>query len=92
MILFALVYDGKPLFYSGTTIFLFTDGLSEAMNANYEQFQMERINDVAVRALANQQQEPRQLITLMTEAVHQFVGDAEQSDDLTMMAIQYFRE
>ena len=53
---------------------------------------MERINDVAVRALANQQQEPRQLITLMTEAVHQFVGDAEQSDDLTMMAIQYFRE
>ena len=28
----------------------------------------------------------------MTEAVHQFVGDAEQSDDLTMMAIQYIRQ
>ena len=78
--------------FTGTTILLFTDGLTEAMNANYEQFQMERVNDVAVKALANGQHEPRQLISLMTEAVHQFVGDAEQSDDLTMMAIQYFKQ
>ena len=75
--------------YSGTTIFLFTDGLTEAMNASNEQFGMERVTDVATRALANHQQEPQQMIAQMTEAVHQFVGDAEQSDDLTMMAIQY---
>jgi sigma-B regulation protein RsbU (phosphoserine phosphatase) len=62
------------------------------MNAEYAQFQMERVNDVASRALANQQQEPRQLISQMTEAVHEFVGDAEQSDDLTMMAIQYIKQ
>ena len=78
--------------FTGTTIFLFTDGLTEAMNAEYAQFQMERVNDVANRALAKQQQEPRQLIAQMTEAVHQFVGDAEQSDDLTMMAIQYIKQ
>ena len=78
--------------FTGTTIFLFTDGLTEAMNANYEQFQMERVNDVAFQTLSQQQQEPRQLIAQMTEAVHQFVGDAEQSDDLTMMAIQYIRQ
>ena len=82
----------EALIYTDTTIFLFTDGLTEATDANYKLFEMERVNDVAVRALANQQQEPRQLISLMTEAVHQFVGDAEQSDDLTMMAIQYIRE
>ena len=76
---------------TGTTIFLFTDGLTEAMDANYAQFQMERINDVASQALSQQQQEPHQLINKMTDAVHQFVGDAEQSDDLTMMAIQYIR-
>jgi len=28
----------------------------------------------------------------MTNAVHQFVGDAEQSDDLTMMGIQYIKQ
>ena len=78
--------------FTGTTIFLFTDGLTEAMNANYEQFQMERITDVATQALAQQQHEPKQIISLMSEAVSQFVGDAEQSDDLTMMAIQYLNK
>ena len=78
--------------YAGTTIFLFTDGLTEAMNAEYAEFQIERINDVAVKALSQGQQEPRQLIALMTDAVHQFVGEAEQSDDLTMMAIQYIKQ
>ena len=77
--------------YAGTTIFLFTDGLTEAMNAENEEFQMDRITDVATQALANQQQEPRQLISLMTDAVHAFVGEAEQSDDLTMMGIQYIK-
>ena len=76
----------------GTTILLFIDGLTEAMDARYEQFQMDRVNEVAARALADGQQEPRQLIGQMTEAVHQFVGDAEQSDDLTMMAIQYIKQ
>ena len=78
--------------FTGTTIFLFTDGLTEAMDANKALFQMERVNDVANRALAKQHQEPRQLISLMTEVVHEFVGDAEQSDDLTMMAIQYIKQ
>lgn len=78
--------------FTGTTIFLFTDGLTEAEDATHAQFRMKRINDVAAHALANHQQEPRQLIGLMTDAVHQFVGDAEQSDDLTLMAIQYIKQ
>ena len=78
--------------FTGTTILLFTDGLTEAMNADKELFGMERVNDVAFQALSQQQHEPRQLIARMTEAVHEFVGDAEQSDDLTMMAIQYIKQ
>ena len=77
--------------FTGTTIFLFTDGLTEAMNADYEMFKIERVDEVAREILANQQQEPRQFIATMTDAVHQFVGEAEQSDDLTMMAIQFIR-
>lgn len=77
---------------TGTTIFLFTDGLTEAMDSNQDQFEMTRVNDVAYHALSHHQQEPLQLISQMTDAVHQFVGDAEQSDDLTMMAIQYIRQ
>ena len=78
--------------FTGTTIFLFTDGLTEAMDIDYNQFQMKRVNEMASKALAEQHQEPQQLVNLMTDAVHQFVGEAEQSDDLTMMAIQYIRQ
>ncbi len=73
----------------GTTIFLYTDGLTEAMDASNEQFRMERVLEAAHQALTDGQQEPRRLIGLMSEAVSRFVGDAQQSDDLTMMAIQY---
>ena len=78
--------------FTGTTIFLFTDGLTEAEDSTRALFKMERVNEVAKQALANHQEEPRQLIAVMTDAVHQFVGDAEQSDDLTMMAIQYIKK
>jgi sigma-B regulation protein RsbU (phosphoserine phosphatase) len=78
--------------FSGTTILLFTDGLTEAMDADDAQFSMQRVNDVAAQALSQQHQDPCQLIEQMTDAVHQFVGDAEQSDDLTMMAIQYVKQ
>ncbi len=76
---------------SGATIFLFTDGLTEAMDGQHQQFQMDRVNDVVHRTLLQGLLEPKLLIEQMTEAVHQFVGDAKQSDDLTMMAIQYTR-
>ena len=76
---------------AGTTIFLFTDGLPEAEDATHAQFRQERVDEVAAQALSQQRQTPRQLIDLMSEAVSQFVGGAEQSDDLTMMAIQYIK-
>ena len=68
-----------------TCIFLYTDGLTEAENAANEQFMEERMIEVA----KDMSHEPQQMIEQMFNAVHQFVGNAEQSDDLTMLAIQY---
>ena len=68
-----------------TTIFLYTDGLTEAEDIEHGQFQEQRIFDVIKQA----SHEPKQIIEAMTEAVHQFVGEAQQSDDLTMLALQY---
>ena len=67
----------------GTTIFLYTDGLNEAENINHQQFDMERVIETA-KASSSRSQE---LIAAMNAAVQQFVGSAEQSDDLTMFAI-----
>ena len=69
-----------------STIFLYTDGLTEAKNRNHKQFGINRVGDVLA---ANSQLPPQQLLEAITNKVHEFVGDAEQSDDLTMLAIHY---
>ena len=75
-----------------TTIFLFTDGLNEAENCHQKQFSDDRIMNVAQGLLGMGHHRPTQVVRHMTDAVHTFVGTAEQSDDLTMLAIQYKRE
>ena len=69
----------------GTTLFLYTDGLDEAENAQRQMFGKQRIQEV----LQATSPEPHTLITETTQAVARFVGDTEQSYDLTMLALQY---
>lgn len=71
-----------------TTILLYTDGLNEAMDADDHEFGIERINNEIKRTIQTGQLSPKALIEGMTQAVSNFVGDAEQSDDLTLMAIR----
>ena len=71
-----------------STLFLYTDGLNEAMIDDYKMFGEKRIIEEADRAIQASQLSPKALIDRMTQAVHAFVGDIEQSDDLTMMAIR----
>ena len=71
---------------SGSSMFLYTDGLTEAMNLKHNQFGIKRVEDAFA---ANCQLPPRQLLEAITNKVHEFVGDAVQSDDLTMLAIHY---
>ena len=75
-----------------TTIFLFTDGLNEAENSLHQQFGDEHVLELAKELLASGIVQPTPLIQRMTAAVHFFAGAAEQSDDLTMLAIQYKKE
>ena len=72
-----------------TTIFLYTDGVTEAMTADKKMFGREQILDEINRAIQAGQVAPKALIERMTAAVQAFVGDTEQSDDLTMLAINY---
>ena len=72
-----------------TTIFLYTDGVTEAMTADKKMFGRQQILDEINRAIQAGQVAPKALIERMTAAVQTFVGDTEQSDDLTMLAINY---
>ena len=73
-----------------TTVFLYTDGLNEAENIRHDQFDIERVIDLATSLVKEGQDQPTIIIEKMTESVHAFVGEAEQSDDLTMLAIKFF--
>ena len=74
---------------SQDTIFLYTDGLNEAEDSMHAQFGEDRILRVAESEIAKGTIEPALIVSQMEEAVHLFVDEAEQSDDLTMLAIKY---
>ena len=69
----------------GKEIFLYTDGLNEAENAGKEQFGEDRLQKVVRRGSG---MSSRRIIEATASAVALFVGQAEQSDDLTMMCIK----
>ncbi len=71
---------------SGDTLFLYTDGLTEAENIRKELFGERRALETAATsgALTASEQMER-----MHQAVHTFVDGAEQSDDLTMLVIRF---
>lgn len=69
----------------GNTLFLYTDGVAEATNKDYELYGIERIvNTLNEDADAT----PRDLLRRVKASVDQFVGDAPQFDDLTMLAVK----
>ena len=67
-----------------STIFLYTDGLSEAENAVRELFGEDRIKAALNPELSASENQEKVLAS-----VAEFVGEAERSDDLTLLIIRY---
>ena len=74
-----------------STFFLYTDGLTESLNAQREQFRLNRIKEVLSHCTPDEAKNTERLINVMSDAVNKFTGNTEQSDDLTMLAIRYQR-
>jgi sigma-B regulation protein RsbU (phosphoserine phosphatase) len=72
---------------AGDWIFMFTDGISEAMNLNEEEFTEARIEEVL---RGNLQGSAADLIRAMTDAVKLHTAGAPQSDDITMIAVKVY--
>ncbi len=70
----------------GAKLFVYTDGVPEATNAAQEMFGSDRM--IAALNL-DVCAEPEQLLKNVRKAVDEFVQDAEQFDDLTMMCLEY---
>jgi sigma-B regulation protein RsbU (phosphoserine phosphatase) len=70
----------------GSKLFVYTDGVPEAMNEKGELFGMERTL-AAVNGAASSS--PEDILENVARMVGEYVGSAEQFDDLTMMCIEY---
>jgi serine phosphatase RsbU (regulator of sigma subunit) len=68
------------------SLFLYTDGLTEAMDAAGELFSDERLEQLLRRTRAPG---PRQLLGLVVEEVNAFSAGAPQADDITGLVLRY---
>ena len=64
------------------TLFMFTDGIAEAMNETRELYGVKRVMEVL-------NGHPASPVSILREDVRAFVGKAEASDDLTLLAIRW---
>ncbi len=76
--------EQETMLYEDDAIFLYTDGLTEAENANHELFGEKRMLSVL-----STRRDAKSQIEAMEKNVTDFVGQAPQSDDLTMLFIHY---
>ena len=70
----------------GEILFLYTDGLTEATRSDGELFGEERV----LEELSSHGEDisTERVVADMTAAVNRFIGQAEQSDDLTMLVLK----
>ena len=67
-------------------LFLYTDGLTEAKNVERKQFGLDRVMGVLEKG---DYHTPEEMAERMKQEVETFCRGAEQSDDLTLLAIRY---
>lgn len=80
-------YEGQQTqLKPGDMLFLYTDGLSEAKNSAEELLGRKRVQQIVSEHATDTAQ---QLIELMEAEVRHHAGDAEQNDDITMLAIKW---
>ena len=70
----------------GDRLFVYTDGVPEATNAENELFGSERMIEALNEAPSD---DPDVILKQVRHAVDDFVQDAEQFDDLTMLCLDY---
>lgn len=70
----------------GDRIFQYSDGVPEATNMQEELFGMERLGDVLNQAKDGT---PEQILAAVKRGIDEFVGEAEQFDDITMLCLEY---
>lgn len=72
----------------GESIFLYTDGVTEAFNSNEEDFKEERLlQSLKINSVSSAEK----IVANVFESVKNFTNGVEQSDDITCLALKYLK-
>jgi len=71
----------------GDCLFLYTDGVTEALDSAGDEFGVERMIE-SIRASAGHNNSTQAIITRVIEDVRNFAGTAPQHDDITLIAVR----
>ena len=71
----------------GDRLFVYTDGIPEAIDTNVEQYGAERLLDCLN---ASRDTDMAHLLPIVRADISAFVGEADQFDDITMLGFAYF--
>ncbi len=77
--------EGELQISPGDTLVLYTDGFTEAMNSDTEEFGEERFLDILQRYKNSSASE---LVQHIIAAVREFVGEQPQHDDMTLVVLK----
>ena len=72
--------------HAGDRLFVYTDGVAEAMNTERELYGTDRLLTVLN---SDPDAAPQQVLENVTNGIDAFVGEAEQFDDITMLSFVY---
>ena len=72
--------------YPGDSLYVYTDGVPEATNAEEEMFGTDRMLTALNK---NREKAPRELLDAVKKEIDTFVGTAPQFDDITMLAFTF---
>ncbi|MEA2660208.1 MAG: phosphoserine phosphatase RsbU/P, partial [Candidatus Binatota bacterium] len=78
---------GRMVLRPGEALLLYTDGVTEAMDLSKTLYSEERLEQFLG---TNRGSAARQIIGDLISDVRHFAGDAPQSDDITILALDYF--
>jgi len=77
---------GRLVLNPGETLFMYTDGVTEAMNWTDELFSEEKLQSI-VRT--NRDASLEDLISTVMQEIERFSNDVPQTDDITMLALRF---
>ena len=77
---------GSMTLEPGDKIFQYTDGVTEATNLNNELYGMERLGTILNKVKNGT---PHEILPAVKKDIDEFVGEADQFDDITMLCLEY---